>query len=321
MKAGLLVNPHSGKGRNKGVDLARRLEGVAGVEIAVLDDFAELGGHLDRFAAAGVRDLFISSGDGTVQEIQTQLAERRPFAVPPRLALLAHGTTNLTASDLGFLSRSLDRQAQVIADGDHRAATRATATRHTMRIANPRDGKVRHGMFMGCGAIWQATKYCQTSVHGAGLRGEWATFATLASAVAKALFAKPSPDDVSRIDRPHEMCVRAGNRTLVEGGQLLFLASTLERLILKTRPFWGGKTAPIRASVFPYPPISIPRWLLVAMYGGEQRRLPQGCVSFCANAIDIETASPFVVDGEFFDPPETGPLRIETGVELTYIRA
>jgi hypothetical protein len=157
-------------------------------------------------------------------------------------------------------------------------------------------------------------------VHGAGLKGDWATFATLATGVAKALFTAPNPNDTSRFDRPHRMTVRADGRTIAEGEHLMMLATTLERLILGTRPFWGGKNGPLRATIFPYPLPSVARWLLPMMYGAEDRAVPAGAVSFSGDGFEIETSSTFVMDGEFFEPPESEAMRIEAGPNFTYVR-
>ena len=47
--------------------------------------------------------------------------------------------------------------------------------------------------------------------------------------------------------------------------------------------------------------------------------MPQGCTSFSTEWLEIKTDCPFVLDGEFFDPPLDCPLRIETGPEFTYV--
>ena len=48
----------------------------------------------------------------------------------------------------------------------------------------------------------------------------------------------------------------------------------LDTLLLKSHPFWGGKTAPIRTTVIPYPVPSVLRWMLPIMYGGENHASP-----------------------------------------------
>jgi hypothetical protein len=316
MTAGLIVNPRSGRSNNKGVELARMLAGKRGVTVHVLENFREIDSALEDCAAAGVTDLFISSGDGTIQEIQTQVAERKLFQTLPRLALLPHGTTNMTAADLGFRRKNLHAQAAFILNPE----TGETRTRPTLRVANPRDGKPRHGMFLGTGAVWKATKFCQDAVHKTGLKGDFATFATLAAAIGKSLLKKAAPNDPDRIDRPYEMTIHGNDIIKASGSHLLFFATTLDRLILGTRPFWGGKKGPIRATILPYPVPSIPRWLLPIMYGGEGRKHPEGAISFSANSLEIASAVPFVIDGEFFDPPQDQALRVETGPVLTYLR-
>ena len=105
----------------------------------------------------GVTDLFISSGDGTIHAVQTELAERKPFKVIPRLSLLPHGTTNMTAADLGFPYRALQAQADYIT----RLEAKQLRERPTLRVVNPRDGRPRHGMFLGTGAASEATLFCQ----------------------------------------------------------------------------------------------------------------------------------------------------------------
>jgi hypothetical protein len=100
----------------------------------------------------------------------------------------------------------------------------------------------------------------------------------------------------------------------------LFLATTLDSLVLGTRPFWGGRTGPIRATALPYPIRHIWRWVLPALYGSESRRMPRGAASFCARFLEVLGPTPYVIDGEFFDPPRDAPLRIDTGPDFVYVR-
>lgn len=317
MTAALLVNPYSRRNNQKGMELARKLDQAAGVHVRVLEDFTQLPDVLDTFATASVTSLFISSGDGTIQEIQTLINERQMFRQPPSLCLLPHGTTNLTASDLGFRIKNLDAQAEFIRN----PAPRDTVRRATLRVANPLDGKARHGMFLGTGAVTQAVIFCQQAVHRSGLKGDFATFATLAMALLQASFSKPDPNDAARIDRPHPITVTVDGISQSTGNQLLLILTTLDRLILGTRPFWGEKSGPLRGTVFPYPIPSIPRWIIPSMYGSDNRTPPPGARSFSGRTCLVETTSSFVIDGEFFDPPAHEPLRVEAGPEITYIRA
>ena len=316
MRAGLIVNPLSGKSSGKGLALAEKLKDNPGVDVKVLERFQQLPDFINEYAGAGVTDLFISSGDGTIQAIQTDLAERRPFAQLPRLGLLPHGTTNMTAADLGFRHRGIDAQASFI---QNLQSTELRA-RPTLRAANPADGRPRHGMFLGTGAVSAATLYCQQAFNAKGVKGNWATFATLAGAVARTVFTAPNPTDEHRFDRPYPIAVTADGREVCVGDQLLMLATTLEKLILGARPFWGGRQGPIRASVLPYPVPNVARWLIPIMYGAENRDAPRGAMSFSGKILEVATPVTFVIDGEFFAAPKDVPLRIETGPTFTYVR-
>ena len=315
MRSGLIVNPRSGKSSGKGLALAGKLSALPNVSVRVIEEFGRLPALLDDLARESVTDLFISSGDGTIQAIQTELAERQPFRTLPRLALLPHGTTNMTAADLGFRQRHLDAQTAFIAN----PAGGGTRDRRTLRAANPRDGRPRHGMFLGTGAISEATLYCQQAFNARGVKGNWATFATLAGAVAKTVFSKPNPDDATRFDRPFPIRVLADGQPMSDGTQLLMLATTLEKLILGARPFWGGRQEGLRASVLPYPVPNVWRWLVPLMYGAETRSVPPGATSRAAAVLEVWSSVSFVIDGEFFDGPAEGPLRIETGPAFTYL--
>lgn len=320
MSAGVIINPAAGGRNEKGLALARMLEGSRDADVEVLERFEQLFPALERFAKSGIEALFISSGDGTVQEIQTRIAEDGRFAQMPALCLLPHGTTNMTAADLGFRSKSLRMQRDYIQFRGWRGQMAKRARRPTLRIANPADGKARHGMFLGGGAIAAATLYCQSAYNAKGVRGQKAALATFAKAAGKALFGgRARADDESRFDRPFPMTVRHGGDILARGDQLAILATTLEKLVLGARPFWGGRGGDVRLSLFGYPPPFLPRWLPFVLYGGEERKMPAGMTSLCLEAFEVETQSGFVLDGEPFDPPESAPLRVSRGADFTYL--
>jgi diacylglycerol kinase (ATP) len=313
----VIINPRAGRGNGKGVALAERIARKDTISKFVLDDFRMLEPVLKQFAKDGVTDLFISSGDGTVQAIQTLLAEQKIFATLPRICLLPHGTTNMTAADLGFHDRSISRQSRFIEAG----IPRDVRKRATVRALNPKDGKPRHGMFLGTGAVAEATRYCQRVFNDKGVKGSFATFATLGSAVFKTTFKAPDPTDKNRFDRPYAMSVRADGKHIGSGTQLLFICTTLEKLILGSRPFWGGKNGGLRGTLFPYPVPNVVRWLIPTLYGGETRKMPSGAISLSAQHFSVQSATEYVIDGEFFDGPAAGFLEIEQGPVFSYIVA
>jgi diacylglycerol kinase (ATP) len=315
----VVINPKSGRGRGKGLALAEQLTAhhAGSADVFILEDFANLYPALQRFIQNGATDLFISSGDGTIQAIQTWLGENVPADRLPRLCLLPHGTTNMTAADIGFTRKSITEQAAFIAN----VAPCAVRSRPTVRVVNPRDRAPLHGMFFGTGAVADATRYCQTAFNDKGVGGSWATFATLTSVIGKSLFSAPNPSDSNRFDRPYAIELQIDGQIKTVGDQVLMLATTLDKLILGSKPFWGGKTHPLRTTTIPYPVPNIWRWILPVLYGNENRTPPPGASSTSCASCSVTSPTQFVLDGEFYDAPVNAPLRLETGPRIDYIVA
>jgi diacylglycerol kinase (ATP) len=318
-QSGVIINPKSGRGRGKGLALAEALkqQDRVSADLVVLNSFAELYPALERFARTGVDNIFISSGDGTIQAVQTWLSESGHYKTMPRLCLLPHGTTNMTAADLGFQHKSIQEQVKFISN----VIPKEIRPRHTVRVANPKGRGPLHGMFFGTGAVSEATRYCQVAFNDKGVGGQWATFATLATALSKSLFLAPNAQDPNRFDRPYPITLRCDGALKCEGPQVLMLATTLNKLILGAKPFWGGASAPLRTTTIPYPVPNIPRWIVPSMFGAETRKGPPGSTSTACTSCDVTSPTSFVLDGEFYDAPATDALRLETGPKFEYIVA
>ena len=312
-KSGVIINLTAGRGNGKGMALAKALH--KNPHVKVLRNFSELHPALVDLAAAGVDELFISSGDGTIQAIVTTLVETKLFANVPRLCILSHGTTNLTAIDVGFKHRSIMAQADFIAKGQ----TKTIKQRHSLRVLNPRGEGPRHGFSFGAGASARATRLTQTDFNDKGRKGQLAAFSVLLGAIFTSVFSKPDPQDKSRLNRPTLIHAAVDGKPLCDDEQLMFLATTLEKQFFNARPFWGGKHGPIRVSAFAYPVFNLLRWLLPIMYGSENRAMPKGAVSLSGGSFTITCAEPYVMDGEFFHGPIDEPLRVETGPKLEFI--
>jgi hypothetical protein len=324
--AGVIINPLSGGDNRRGRELARMLREHGaerrGVRILMLEDFGRLEEMLRDLAASSMRALFISSGDGTIQAIQTWLAENLPGERLPRLGLLPHGTTNMTAADIGFRDKSLRAQRDYILAGRW-SHSPDIVTRPSLRLANPGNGGPQHGMFLGAGAIARGTLFCQQHFNRRGVRGNWlAPALTLAMTAGRALLGGPAgPEDEDRLDRPVEMTVTADGRAVGRGLHVAALVTTLEKLVFAARPFPPGKPESLKAAVFLHPPPGLLRWLPVILWGRKDgRRLPESVRLFHAETLEIDTDDPLVLDGERIMPPSREPLRVETGPVFQFLR-
>ena len=91
----------------------------------------------------------------------------------------------------------------------------------------------------------------------------------------------------------------------VDGGPLdakpraLVLATTLDRLVLGSRPFWGTGEAPIHFTVFDHPARGLLRHARTILYGGRERCLPDPPYrSRGATRVELRLDGPFTIDGD-----------------------
>src|SRR3546814_20030505 len=73
---------------------------------------------------------------------------------------------------------------------------------------------------------------------------------------------------------------------------LLTLATTLERLVLGSRPFWGGGGGHLRFTAVAYPPSGLLRHARRVLYGAEDRALPAGYLRRAGDTIHIALGRP-----------------------------
>lgn len=321
MTVGVIINPKSAKQGRKGRALAKALEGAPDVAVEQIHDFADLPDILKGFAKRKIELLAVSGGDGTLQASQTFMAESKSFKTLPRLAVLPHGTTNMTAADVGLSVKKPERVADLLSRPGYLKRATAIRTRRTVRVENLADTPPQHGMFFGTGAIYRAVVLCQRDIHGMGLKGDLAPAVTLATALAKSLFSRADADqDPDRIDRGYPMSITVDGEVKAAFDQLLFLVTTLNKLILVSRPFWNVGDADLKASAIAYPHPSILRYLVPVLYGKPDRNLPEpDFMSFTGEEIGLSTEASVVIDGEMFDAPATGEIKISAGPAFEYL--
>lgn len=315
MTAALIINPRSSAAGKRGRRLADEVSKRSAISVESLDNFADLPDILAALAAKGVTTLFISSGDGTVQAIQTLLAENQIFERLPTLALLPHGTTNMTATTLGCRVGGRAAIADLAESPADLTNPASLKTRHTVRVTNPAGRGPLHGMFVGAGSIRGAVEFTQTAMNSNNIRGELAPLATLLTLMGRYLFSRGG----SSIVKAYPMQVEADREPMAEGELLLALVSTLEKLILRCHPYWAPDSGEMKALTIAYPPPNVLRNVLPLMYGFPNRSLPDTCQSRSPQMVEVSGTVPFVVDGEFFDAPADEPLKLELGTNFTYL--
>jgi hypothetical protein len=302
-RVGIISNPLSRAGRE---DRARFGAVAAGLPHAEPASRAELRDALREFAAREVDLLAVQGGDGTLREVLTAL----PGAgfgddATPAIAVLSAGKTNLAARVLGSAGTGEAALLRLMdADGRGALRRRSVPVLEVSRPGLPGEAPPLRGLLFGAAAFTEGKLLADRRLHRRGVYDGAAVALALAGIALRA-----------GLDRGHAL--RAGVPMAVapddgpkrEGRRFLLLATTLDRLMLGLRPFWGEGRGAVRWLDILAPP----RRLAAALWAGARGR-PRpwmgsaGYLSGRAERLRVAMEGPFVLDGEVFEPGPEGLL-------------
>jgi hypothetical protein len=296
-RLGIISNPLSRAGRT---DRARFGTAAAGLPHAEPASRAELRDALHGFAARGVDLLAVQGGDGTLREVLTALPGAG-FENPPAIAVLSAGKTNLTARVLGSAGIG-EAGLRGLLDTAERGTLKRRAL-PVLEVSRPGEPPLR-GVLFGAAAFTQGNKLAEARLHRRGVHDAAAVALALAAIALKA-----------GLDRGHglrasaPMTVAPDDGPAREGRRFLLLATTLDRLMLGLRPFWGEGSGPVRWLDVLAPP----RRLAAAFWAGARGRprpwmRSAGYHSGRSERLRVAMDGAFVLDGEVFEPGPGGLL-------------
>jgi diacylglycerol kinase family enzyme len=319
----VLSNPTSGTNRKRQADIASRLASYPQVTHHITRTLAEAEALAPQIATEAPDVVVINGGDGTIAAALGMILDHWPLGRLPLVMVLPGGTANMTAGDIGMSAsygravrlffRWLDRGAPM--DGEIR-------TRHLMRVEGGADGQTRHGMFLGTGAIMQATQYAHSDVHSHGLGGEISLGLILVRAVWGLIRRDP------RFYQPTEVHMTLDGAsgapvTRDTAPMLILVASTLERLFLGIRPFWAPRDAVIGLTAIQGGAARFARAFPSLLRGRPNRHVTpeNGYESFRADRIELNFDGELNLDGELFATAgEDTPLVITAQGPVRFLR-
>jgi len=171
-------------------------------------------------------------------------------------------------------------------------------------------------MVIGVGAIDHAVSYTQSHLHNVGLRGN------IGPAIAFTRFLKALAVKDYRHFKPVQMLVQDNHGLCVDVNALVFVATTLERLLLRFRPFWGTGNGAMSWSVVACNAKGLLRRLPGAAWGrpGRGTTAANGFTSARADSVTLEFDGGFVVDGErYIAERERGPVELSVAGTLDFV--
>jgi hypothetical protein len=316
-KIGLISNPRSRHNRRGLDEIHRATVGAPDVIHVVTEASADLDAALREFARQDVGLVLVNGGDGTVQRVLTGLLEGGSFETVPYVAILARGTANTTAAGVGLRGRGAAGLARLLAAIRDGTMAAQVVERRVLRLEHIKGRGPQRGMMFGAGAIRSAIELWYRKAYARGLRGNLGIGVTLAGLLLDSMFDRRD----HAILKGHDIAVSLNGGAESRISRLLVLATTLDRLILGSRPFWNYDGAPIRYTSIAYPPDHLLRAAPKVLYGWPRRSLsPETYDSQGASRIAVRLEEPFTVDGEMFEAQPDRPVLITATDGVRFVR-
>jgi diacylglycerol kinase (ATP) len=317
MRIGLLSNTASERNRKGMASLLPVIERHPEILHRVFASEEGFGPPLRAMAEAGSGLVVINSGDGTVHGVLTELLARRPFAELPKLAILPRGMANMTAADCGLLgadARTLERLIETARAG---RLDQHLAVRHILKVDHADGAAAPRGMFFGAAGIVDVIRHVTRKLHTKGIKGEWSHAAAMLGLLGGTLVKGFEALGL----KPHDVGIGIDGGDVRDERLLILLATTLERLVLRSRPFWGVGKKPIRHTRISHPPKGLIRKAPRILYGPDDRRLPEADYrSGGAVRLTLRLDAPFTIDGEFFTPARDRPVTVTADETIAFVR-
>jgi diacylglycerol kinase (ATP) len=319
VRIGMLNNPLSGGNRN---GLQKIREAAAAVRPEVLQGEvqtpSDVTATLADFARREVNILVINGGDGTVQAALTAVFHKKFFETMPLLAVLrSAGTTSMIAGDIGLhgsRESALQKLFSWARTGD---ANAAVIKRSVLKVQVPSETEPVYGMFFGAAAIYQATHFCLQKIHTIGIRGE------LAAGVALARFLLAVFLRDRKVVSAVPITTRLNQDPPENKKYLLVLITTLQRLFMGLRPYWGSETKSLHYTAVGAQPQHFMRVLPSLMRGYRSNHVTpaNGYISHNVDEVRLTLDSGFNLDGQLHTPDSRlGPVRITHGGEASFLQ-
>jgi hypothetical protein len=325
LKLGVLNNFGAGGGgkrQERIKDFLRDHPDVASEVPEGADDIAPALGRLD---SQGVDVLAVNGGDGTLQNVLTLLlGEGSPFERLPVLLPLRSGRTNMGALDIGSdrsPARSLRRALGATREN---AVADRLVRRSVLKIdLGPEDG-TQYGLFCGIGMIYRAIEWTHSLFPYGRSQGVFGSGIVTGSLVIRHLLGRTDDGDAARILEPDIVKIRLDGEPVAAEEFRLLIVSTMDRLFLRMRPFWGAHEAPVRLTALEPKATRKFRRIVRVLRGHPPFRVGnpnrEGYLSRNVDVAEFEMDCGLTIDGEMYGPRPGRLVRIAGDERIRFLR-
>jgi len=318
-RIGILNNPLSGGNRS---GLQKIHEAAASAQPEVLQrevqSPSDVSETLADFARREVNIVVVNGGDGTVQAALTAIFHDCFFETKPTLAVLpSAGTTSMIAGDVGLKGSRMSALQRLFSWARKNNDRAAIIQRPILKVRVPSLKAPIYGMFFGTAVIYQATHFCLQKVHTRGIRGE------IGAGVAMARFLLAVVLKNRNVVSSVPITIALNQNAPQQKRYLLVLITTLQRLFLGLRPFWGSQSKPLHYTAVEAHQRHFLRALPSAMRGHKSRHLipENGYASHNIDEAQLTLDCGFNLDGELYKPDrKLGPVVVGYGGQASFLQ-
>ena len=319
MRIGLLNNLRAGRNR-KGVARLLKLivehPEVTHVETSSARAVPEA---LWELARQDVELLVINGGDGTISHALGEILGEAAFdGRIPDIAVLRGGRTNMTALDLGSRRDPVRAMAGLLQAARAGSLDDRRLERPVLRAQYGPGINTRYGMFVGAGVIHRGIDLVHRVIprKRQGVSG--------ASLVTATLLARMALRGESHgVLTPDKVGILVDRSQLERGESSLVMASSLDRLFLRMRPFWGNGSGGVRFTSIAADADGFARALPGILAGRPPKHVNErnGYISRNARRVDLRMDCGFTVDGELIGPEPDRVVSITANDVVRFVRA
>ncbi len=308
-----VCNPRSGRIR-KDSRLLNELRAQPQDRYREASSVEEFGEAISGFRVTEADTVCIFGGDGTVHGVLTELQAHVGSDPWPSVMVIPAGSTNMTARDVGSggkLRPSVEAYRRLLAGP---TAEPSTTLRAVLRIDSPGQRSLS-GMFFGTGVVADGVRFFRSRLRDVGVTSEGVSAIAILKVLTGMLFGRARPDRTGigrdgHAEEAHETSA--------------LLATTLDRLLLGSKPYWGLEEGPIRLTVIDHEARRL--WARIGRLAhgrpGGALRPEHGYSSHNASRIEIGFDGPFVVDGELYEArSENGPVTLTADRTVRWVHA
>jgi hypothetical protein len=248
--------------------------------------------------------LVVNGGDGTLQHAFTEILGNREFGDRvPLIAPLRGGRTNMTALDLGTHRDPIRSLSNLIEASRLGSLEERVTSRQVLRVEYGPGRQLLYGMFFGVGMIYRAIDLVHRVFPQGRARGVMGSTLVTAGLIGRVAMLR----DSSGILMPDKVQVLLDGELMRDGAYTLMIASTLNRLFARMRPFWGVGPGNVRFTTIATGAQDVWR-AAPGILRGRPRAVASeenGYTSRNAKRVELRFDCGFTVDGEMA-PPEIG---------------